>query len=61
MKFFLCVIGMVFILEGLPYFSFPHKMKSVLEQVREMPDSGLRSLGLVAIVIGLCLVFFGTR
>ena len=27
MEFFLCVIGMVMIVEGLPYFAFPNKMK----------------------------------
>ena len=27
MKFFLCVIGMVMIVEGLPYFAFPAKME----------------------------------
>ncbi|MFH1103316.1 MAG: DUF2065 domain-containing protein, partial [Pseudomonadota bacterium] len=28
MDFFLCVIGMVLVVEGLPYFVFPEKMKS---------------------------------
>ena len=28
MEFFLCVIGMVMIIEGFPYFTFPEKMKS---------------------------------
>jgi len=59
MKFFLCVLGMVFIIEGIPYFTFPEKLKAYLTKIQEMPDSTLRLLGLSAIIIGLILVFFG--
>ena len=38
MDFFLCVIGMVMIVEGLPYFTFPVKMKTWIIKVAEMPD-----------------------
>ena len=59
MKYFLCVLGMVFIIEGLPYFTFPEKIKAYLMKLQEMPDSTLRLFGLSAIITGLCLVFFG--
>jgi len=59
MKYFLCVLGMVFIIEGLPYFAFPEKIKAYLMKLQEMPDSTLRLLGLSAIITGLFLVFFG--
>jgi uncharacterized protein YjeT (DUF2065 family) len=61
MKYFLCVLGMVFVVEGLPYFTFPGRIKSVLEKVRQTPDSSLRVLGLILIIAGLVLVYFGTR
>ncbi|HET6460459.1 MAG TPA: DUF2065 domain-containing protein [Syntrophales bacterium] len=59
MEYFLCVLGMVFIIEGLPYFAFPHKVKSYIMKLQEMPDSTLRILGLSAIIAGLILIYFG--
>lgn len=60
MKYFLCVLGMVFVVEGLPYFAFPEKVKAYLSKIQEMPPSTLRLLGLSAIIAGLVLVYFGT-
>jgi hypothetical protein len=59
MDFLLCVLGVVFVLEGLPYFAFPEKVKLYLLKLQEMPDSTLRLLGLTAIITGLILVYFG--
>ena len=61
MKFFLCVIGMVMVVEGLPYFAFPEKMKFVIQKVIEMPDKALQKLGFVIMLSGLCLVYLGRR
>lgn len=59
MKFFLCVIGLVLIIEGLPYFAFPEKIKAYLMKVQEIPDTTLRMLGLSAVIAGLIFVYFG--
>jgi uncharacterized protein len=59
MKFFLCVIGMVMIIEGLPYFGFPDRMKAMMRVILEMPDDSLRKLGFGLMVAGLALVYFG--
>jgi uncharacterized protein YjeT (DUF2065 family) len=61
MKFFLCVLGMVMVVEGLPYFAFPVKMKLVLEKVLEMQDKSLQKLGLVLMLAGILLVYLGKR
>ncbi len=61
MKFFMCVIGMVLIIEGLPYFAFPEKMKSWFLKLGEVPGNNLRKLGLVIMLIGLGLVYIGRR
>ncbi len=61
MKYFLCVIGMVLIIEGLPYFAFPDKLKSFLVKLPEIPDNKLRIYGFAAIVAGLALVYVGNR
>ena len=59
MKFFLCVLGMVMIVEGLPYFAFPEKMKFWVQKVLEMPDSALRKFGLVLMITGLWMIYVG--
>jgi len=59
MKYFLCVLGMVFVIEGLPYFAFPDKIKAYLLKLVDVPDSKLRLLGLAAMIGGLALVWFG--
>ncbi len=59
MDFFLCVIGMVMIFEGLPYFAFPERMKDWVQKVVEMPESTLRVMGMVLIGVGLLFVYFG--
>jgi uncharacterized protein YjeT (DUF2065 family) len=60
MKYFLCVIGMVLIIEGLPYFAFPDKLKSYLRKLIDIPDTALRIIGSIAVVVGLFLLYFGT-
>jgi hypothetical protein len=59
MDFFLCVLGMVFIVEGMPYFAFPGKIKAYLCKIAELPDATLRFLGFGAILTGLFLVYLG--
>lgn len=61
MEFFLCVLGMVFIIEGIPYFLFPLKWKQLLLKVDEMSESWLRLMGLISILIGLVIVYLGKR
>jgi uncharacterized protein YjeT (DUF2065 family) len=61
MDYFLCVIGMVLFLEGLPYAAFPAKMKKMLRSMLEMPSRSLRPLGFVLMAIGLCMVYLGRR
>lgn len=61
MKDFLCVLGMVFIIEGVPYFLFPEKLKIYLAKMTTMPDSVLRFLGISAMIAGLILLYFGRR
>ncbi len=61
MKDLLCVIGLIFIIEGLPYFLFPEKLKSYLAKLTTMPDSTLRFIGISAMIIGLILLYIGRR
>ncbi|MGA3281670.1 MAG: DUF2065 domain-containing protein [Smithella sp.] len=61
MKDFLCVLGMVFVIEGIPYFVFPKKLKIYLIKITTMHDSILRFLGISAMIAGLILLYFGRR
>jgi uncharacterized protein len=54
-------MGMVFIIEGLPYLAFPEKLKPYLIKITTLPDKTLRMIGFFAIVIGLILLYFGRR
>ena len=57
MKFLLCLLGLVFVVEGIPYFAFPDKMKIWLKKIQEIPDSHLRVIGFVAMCIGLIITY----
>jgi len=59
MEFFLCVLGMVMILEGFQYFAFPEKMKIWVRKVLEMPAAALRKFGFILMLTGLGLVYMG--
>jgi uncharacterized protein len=59
MAYFLCVIGMVMFIEGLPYFAFPEKMKRLITSLLEMPLESLRRFGLILMLTGLFLVYLG--
>ncbi len=61
MKFFVSVIGLVMIIEGLPYFAFPEKMKLFLAQLQEMPPENLRWMGFFLMCIGLLLCYVAQR
>ncbi|MFA4916048.1 MAG: DUF2065 domain-containing protein [Syntrophales bacterium] len=59
MRFLLCVLGMVLIIEGLPYFVFSGKIKLYLRKLAEIPDTTLQVAGFLAIIVGVILVYLG--
>ena len=61
MDYFLCVIGMVMIIEGLPYFAAPDRMKGWMEKIMQIPPPSLRRFGLAVMAVGLLLVYIGRR
>ncbi|NOX35256.1 MAG: DUF2065 domain-containing protein [Deltaproteobacteria bacterium] len=58
MKFFFSVIGMVMIVEGLPYFMFPNKMKEMVKTIMGLDDANLRKFGFVLMFAGLLILYF---
>ena len=59
LKYIFCVLGLVMIIEGLPYFIAPHRIKAWLLQIMEIPEGSLRVFGFAAMALGLFLVFLG--
>jgi uncharacterized protein YjeT (DUF2065 family) len=59
MDYFLCVLGMVFIIEGLPYFLFPDKLKTYMTKINKLPGTTLRFIGISIMLVGLALLYFG--
>ncbi len=59
--YILTVLGLVFFLEGLPYFASPENLKKYLLQVVSVPGRYLRIAGGVLMVLGLLLVYWGRR
>lgn len=61
MKFFLCVMGMVMIVEGLPYFAFPGRMKEMVMMMVGLDNSRLRRFGFFLMMTGLGVVYFAMK
>ena len=50
-------MGLVLIVEGLPYFACPDQMKKWVATLQELPSSRLRLMGFVAMAVGLLMVY----
>ena len=57
MKILFCLIGLVLIIEGIPYFAFPERMKKWILKIQMLPDSQLRIMGFFSMGLGLLLVY----
>ncbi|MBW1863962.1 MAG: DUF2065 domain-containing protein [Deltaproteobacteria bacterium] len=53
MKFLFCMIGLLLMVEGLPYFAFPDRMKRWMKMIQELPNHQLR--------VGLLIVYLSRR
>jgi len=61
MKFLITLIGLVFVLEGLPYAASPESMLRWLRQIQEMHPDHLRRVGLIAMVVGFFLCYLAQK
>jgi uncharacterized protein YjeT (DUF2065 family) len=52
---------LVFILEGLPYLTFPEAMQRWLKQLMGMKPAQLRMVGLAAVGLGLLICYVTLR
>ncbi|MBM9537946.1 DUF2065 domain-containing protein [Desulfobulbus alkaliphilus] len=61
MELFITLIGLILILEGLPYAASPEAMQRWLRQILEMPPEQLRRIGLIAMAIGFFLCYLAQK
>ena len=61
MKTLVSLIGLVLILEGLPYVASPEAMQRWLKQLTEMHPGSLRTMGIMAMAMGFLLCYIGQR
>ncbi len=61
MKLLLLLIGMVLILEGLPYAAAPDMMQNWLQKLSQMDPKQLRIVGLVMVTSGLFICWLVNR
>jgi uncharacterized protein YjeT (DUF2065 family) len=55
------VLGVVLIVEGVPWFLSPRRTKRMLSELFRMNDNSLRALGLVFMLAGLLIVYLVKR
>lgn len=58
MKILLTLIGLILVLEGLPYAASPETMQRWLRQLLELSPAQLRAIGLVSMLLGFVVLFF---
>ncbi|MCK5230799.1 MAG: DUF2065 domain-containing protein [Desulfobulbaceae bacterium] len=61
MKYLITLVGLVLILESLPYVAFPETMQEWLRQLTQVKPGVLRAIGLIAMGVGLLLCFITQR
>ena len=59
MESLLVIIGIVLIVEGIPWFMSPRGTKRMLSELFVMNDRSLRVVGLVFMLAGLTFVYLG--
>jgi uncharacterized protein len=57
MSDFVVAIGLFFAIEGILFAAFPLSAKRAIAAALEMPDGRLRIAGLVAALVGICIVW----
>jgi len=60
-KTLVALLGLVLILEGLPYATFPEAMQKWLRQLLDAKPIALRIMGIMAVLAGLLLCYLSRR
>ena len=58
MQELIIAIGLLLFIEGILYALFPSKMKNMLQKLKEINDSQLRTGGLIFAIIGFIIIWY---
>ncbi|MFH7319817.1 DUF2065 domain-containing protein [Desulfurivibrio sp. D14AmB] len=61
MELLISLIGLLLIVEGLPYAAFPEAMQRWLSQLQQLNPATMRKIGLVMLGLGLLLCYLARR
>lgn len=56
MRFILTILGALLVLEGIPYFISPRKIKQWAAATQDVPEKHLRIIGFVTMMTGLLVL-----
>ncbi len=57
MSDFLAALGLVFVIEGVLFAAFPFGAKRAMTAVLDVPDGGMRIVGLASALVGVLIVW----
>tara|TARA_Y100000768_G_scaffold205602_1_gene154898 strand:+ start:351 stop:536 length:186 start_codon:yes stop_codon:yes gene_type:complete len=58
LKELITAIGLLFFIEGLFLAVFPSRIKDITEFIKNTPESKLRTLGIVFLIIGFLIIWY---
>ena len=58
LELFLFGTGFVLLFEGLVYFFFAKKIKTMFEMIKDIKAEKIRNFSTILIILGLCLIYF---
>ena len=61
LKLILLGIGLLFFFEGILYFFLAGNLNSLLDQLRQVYPQKIKTISLIMIIIGACLIYFTFR
>ncbi|MDC6448022.1 DUF2065 family protein [Alphaproteobacteria bacterium] len=61
LKLVLLGIGLLLFFEGIIYFFLSGNLKIILEQLNKVDPQKIKTISLIMIIIGACLIYFTLR
>jgi uncharacterized protein YjeT (DUF2065 family) len=61
LKLFLLGIGLLLLFEGILYFFLAGNLNSLLDQLQKVDPQKIKTISLIMIIIGACLIYFTFR
>ena len=60
-KLFLLGLGLLLLFEGILYFFLAGNLNTLLDQLRKVDPQNIKTISLIMIIIGACLIYFTLR